>query len=174
MKRRAAGQKRRLLHAMAIVGLLAAACGVATAVPLLGRDSVYADFSIRMLGGGATAETAGDETGSKLWNLMDVISDGAPAVKMLPDGFEDELFSSDGWREVRTAGNGTVVGLVKDGDAAEAVAQARQSMEDNGWTVAEGSAPERVTLVKETGAHRWAFVSGTNVAQSASVVIALI
>lgn len=104
------------------------------------------------------------------------LADGTAADTALPGSdelslFESELFSLEGFADVRATEGAGVVGFSMAADAAQAYRSVADRIVAAGWTEVPSGAAAAGSFVKEGGRLRWAFVSCTAVGDAASVVV---
>ena len=121
------------------------------------------------VGAESVSASDGAETAPLSAGLSDVgmTQSGAPELVR----FEDELFSLEGFEDVRAAEEGTLVGFVISRPGDRAFAMVRDLLEVEGWVCVESGSETSASFVKQKGVYRWAFVSCTEVAGSTSVVV---
>ncbi|MGI6590651.1 MAG: hypothetical protein ACOX1O_03395 [Eggerthellaceae bacterium] len=88
----------------------------------------------------------------------------------LPDGFEQELFSAEGFSEVRVDDAGQIVGLMGTGTAEDVFDECRSQMERNGWTYVDSGQATRATFLKSSGSYRWSCLDCTQVGSQVAIV----
>lgn len=89
----------------------------------------------------------------------------------VPSWFEDELFSVQGYSDVRVALDGAVVGFSTTLEPSEEFAAIESLMEQKGWRLMESGVLGSGSFLKEKGACTWAWVSCVDVAGATSVVV---
>ncbi len=137
-----AAQRYRALVAIAIVaGLVALPCAVDAAVTKVQASAHLAEA----LGGGSEAD--------------------------VPAWFSEELFGLQGYSDVRTVGEGAVVGFSAQGNAVDVFAQLAEAMVRKGWVLAESGISGSGAFVKSEGRCRWAWLSCADISGSTSVVV---
>lgn len=90
----------------------------------------------------------------------------------LPESFTDELFDP-GNRETIVSDEGPAIGVMYACDPEKAMEQVLSELASHGWTKVESGNPLLVSLVKETGTYRWAFVSADGGQEETCVTILL-
>jgi hypothetical protein len=91
----------------------------------------------------------------------------------VPAGFQEELFSVDGFEEQRCTVDGTVAGMSADASPSETSKRLKREMVERGWTAFDSGDVVRMTFVKDTGAFAWACIDCTAVGDRTSVVVVL-
>lgn len=115
--------------------------------------------------GGSPAEGALDA-------VRDVMTARDPAVDgVAPEGFAEELFSVEGFEEVRVSDGGDVVGFLLRDSAEEAFAALKGRLEANGWAFVESGIENAGSFAKSGGVYQSCFLSCTEVAGSTAVVV---
>lgn len=107
----------------------------------------------------------------RLFELLDGYS--GYQVGVLPESFSREVIdpSEIGCSETYSAQG--VVGMACTGDAPDILARASEVLQSRGWVLADdGSGASGRTFIKSQGRYRWAFVSCSQVSESASLWIA--
>lgn len=108
--------------------------------------------------------------------LSAVVAEDASALEgcsALPEGFEEECFSVEGYRNARSSDGGRIVGAITEGSAQKAFEACCAKMLEKGWTAVSSGQPTRATFLKTTGRYRWAYLDCTGIGGSVSIVIAL-
>lgn len=160
----AAKRNRRTQAGPAIRGVVIVIVLVALAV---GIDRFQKVQDIQMSGSSVTAT-----------EMVRSIASGEDAARCMaasgvPDGFEEELFSIQGFQEVQQSSDGGVVGMVSAESPSETLDRCRSSMEGRGWTYMESGQGNRGTFVKGQGQYGWCCIDCTAVGDSTSVVVLL-
>lgn len=89
----------------------------------------------------------------------------------LPEAVASEMALPPGVRDVRTSGDGSVVGFVAEGDAVDVMDRMTAGMVAKGWSRIALGGVEGATFVKSEGKCTWAMVTATQVGGSVSVVV---
>lgn len=101
-----------------------------------------------------------------------VLGDSAAEVQAgVPEGFEEEVVSLEGRRDVQVGAQGTVIGYGAEGDAPSAFCQLADRLAERGWTAVESGSDSAGSFVKSGGTYTWVFVNCVQVGEGASVVM---
>lgn len=133
---------------------------------------------------GAHGARAADGTaGPRGVSASAILGDGGPEGMLLrleeaagevdgevPEGFLREVGLPQECRDVRTDGDGGVVGCTVEGDAREVLEGIELRMRGLGWTSVPLGNGEGATFVKEGGSITWVMVTCTQVGPATSVV----
>ncbi|MGN0262079.1 MAG: hypothetical protein ACI4B9_04425 [Eggerthellaceae bacterium] len=107
----------------------------------------------------------------RLFELLDGYS--GYQVGVLPDSFSQEAIDPSEIGCVETYSAQGVVGMACTGNATDVLARASEALQSRGWVLAdEGSGSSGRTFIKSQGKYRWAFVSCSQMPESASLWIA--
>lgn len=137
-----ATQWRRVLCAGAIVcGLVALPCIVDTA---LGKAQV----------GMHVVEAASGESDADV-----------------PAWFSEELFSLQGYSDVRMSARAEVVGFTMQEQPVGAFARLAELMEQKGWVFLKSGVAGSGSFLKDSGSCRWAWISCFDMSDTTSVVV---
>lgn len=114
------------------------------------------------------------ESVSAVADRASLIGEGAsPAMEdsEVPAWFAEELFSVQGYSDVRVASGGAVVGFSANAGSADEFAALATLMEQKGWTLMESGVESGGSFLKDDGLCTWAWVSCVDVAGETSVVV---
>lgn len=159
---RGVSQRKRLLHALFLIGLcllVLAASGLLGS--FRGSRSVTGELSAWSLAASAGEDTQGVDS---------LVSSFEADV---PSWFESELFSVDDAEESLASADGRVWGFVVEGDPASCFYELSSQMAEHGWSWAESGVEACATFVREEGGVRWALVSCSSVGDETAVVVQL-
>lgn len=137
--------------------------------------AIAGSFLLLAAGGTASSCLPGPVAGE----VVGAVRDGEPepasqtpaADATLPDGFVEELFSVEGFEDVRVSEGGDVVGFLSHDAAGEAFDALKGRLEENGWTFVESGIANAASFAKPGGAYQACFLSCTEVAGTTAVVV---
>ena len=94
--------------------------------------------------------------------------------EQLPEGFQEEVLSLEGRKDVRVGAGGQVVGFVERADPQEAFAALSAELEAGGWAAIDSGRDDCGSFVKGGGRFAWVFVSCVRVGEATSVVVSTV
>lgn len=164
---------KRSLRALALIGVVMVVLAVWQPVEdaMVGQEYAAASFS-----GTSVAESVWDRVrwgtdGQEATDaLLPILGEGT-APQEAPLWFSNEVFSLEGFEDVRANDSWTVVGFSFDGSVNEALTWGRCQLEENGWTVVESGVEGALTAAKEGGRVSWLLLSGTGAGDQTCVVV---
>lgn len=143
------------------------AIAVAIVAALAGSDGIA--NAVAGSGGGAGSVTAGQ--------MVQAVSEGSGVFGLsetgMPAGFDDGVFSTEGFAQLQHTPDGKIAGMVRAGSPEDVMKLCRDRLEANGWTYIESGQGTRASFLKGDGAYTWAYVDCTAVGDDTSVVIVL-
>ena len=115
----------------------------------------------------------GDESdeGGSLTSLLAALEDAATSGDEVPESFQEEAFSLEGFTELRCDLDSGVIGFTAQGEAEEVFEEIEAALEEGGWTFVESGLEACGTFAKTSGDYQWLFVSCAQVGDSTSVVM---
>ncbi|MEC4176740.1 hypothetical protein VIN30_09810 [Adlercreutzia sp. R7] len=164
--------RRRSLRALALIGIALAVLAAWRPVEsaLAGREYAAASFSGVSVAESAWEQVCRSSEGQEAAVPLPVPGEGTVLAEA-PPWFSDEVFSLEGFEDVRANENWTVMGFSFAGSVDEALAWGRCQLEAGGWTVVESGVAGAFTAVKEGGRLSWLLLSGTGVGERTCVVV---
>lgn len=120
------------------------------------------------------SEASGDDEsgeGDGLTSLLSALEDAVSSGDEVPESFQEEILSLDGFTELRCDLDSGVVGFTAQGEAEEVFEEIEAVLEEGGWTFVESGLEACGTFVKVEGDYQWLFVSCVQVGSSTSVVV---
>lgn len=164
-------RKKRLIGAVAIVGVLVAA------VPSIGIARETVDWGALVARSSSTlAEQCFDESlaeedaiygAAQLFGVSDVDA----GTEAIPPEFKQECLSLAGCQGVLSAEEGSLVGFVVDDEPVEAFDDVERELCERGWGLVESGSDTQATFLKDGGCYRWLYVSCIVAGGKTSVVI---
>ena len=103
-----------------------------------------------------------------LARIEDAASAGGADV---PEAFSREIGFLPQARDIRSGGDGAVVGYIVPLESEVAAGQLAEHMAARGWTAVSLGSLEGATFVKREGTYRWALATCTQVGSATSVVM---
>lgn len=115
----------------------------------------------------------GDESdeGGSLASLLAALEDASASGDEVPESFQEEAFSLEGFTELRCDLDSGVLGFTAEGEAVEVFEEIEAELEDGGWTFVESGLDACGTFAKATGDYQWLFVFCVQMGDFTSVVV---
>lgn len=99
------------------------------------------------------------------------IAEAKGFVREVPEAFAREAFGMGVFDEALATEDGTIVGMVGRGSAAESFSRLSSELADRGWAFVESGQAHVGTFVKGSGSYRWLLLSCSEVGELVAVVV---
>lgn len=161
-----ASRTKKAVVVVSLVVLLALCLDPLLGAAGLGESSGISGAEGVGLDAGALIE--GHDAFESLAKIEEAASTGETTV---PQVFLEEVGVLPGAQDIRSMGNGTVVGYVVDGESQEVMDLLDESLRKRGWKAVPMGLEGGATFIKSGGRCTWALATCTQMGSSVSVVL---